>query len=69
MRQDGTKGDLRPLVGKDKEGKVVPIGVWVDKGWEEIGKEVKDLGYVLWKDGLDREARDEPYHIRKERNL
>ena len=100
-RQDGTKGDLRLLIGKDKEGKVVPIGVWIDKGWEEIGKEIKesygedsfkgkvllsdgeqgienhllfkdmehqrciwhggrDLGYALWKDGLDKEAMDRP---------
>lgn len=98
-KQDGTKGDLRLLIGKTKEGKVVPIGVWIDKGWEEIGKELKetygeadfkgkvllsdgeqgienhllfkdmdhqrciwhggrDLGYVLWKDGLDKESRD-----------
>lgn len=57
-RQDGTKGDLRLLIGKDKEGKVVPIGVWVEKGWEEIGKEVKESygedgfkGKVLLSDG------------------
>jgi len=99
-RQDGTKGDLRLLIGKTTTyGKVVPIGVWIDKGWDEIGKELKetygeedfkgkvllsdgeqgieghllfkdmehqrciwhggrDLGYTLWKDGLDKEARD-----------
>ncbi len=98
-KQDGTKGDLRLLIGKTVGGKVVPIGVWIDKGWEEIGKELKgtygeegfkgkvllsdgeqgierhllfkdmehqrciwhgsrDFGYVLWKDGLDKESRD-----------
>lgn len=98
-KQDGTKGDLRLLIGKTGAGKIVPIGVWIDKGWGEIGGELKDtygeegfrgkvllsdgeqgiedhllfkdmehqrclwhggrdLGYVLWKDGLDKEARD-----------
>lgn len=98
-KQDGTKGDLRLLIGKTEDNKMVPIGVWIDKGWGEIGKELKDtygeegfrgkvllsdgeqgiedhllfkdmehqrclwhggrdLGYVLWKDGLDKEARD-----------
>lgn len=41
-RQDGTKGEIRLLIGKNKVGKVVPIGVWIDKGWDEIGKELKE---------------------------
>ena len=58
-RQDGTKGDLRLLIGKTTTyGKVVPIGVWIDKGWDEIGKELKETygeedfkGKVLLSDG------------------
>lgn len=98
-KQDGTKGELRLLIGRTGCGKIVPIGVWIDKGWDEIGKELKavygedefrgkvllsdgeqgierhllfkgmehqrciwhgsrDLGYMLWKDGIDKEARD-----------
>jgi len=98
-KQDGNKEELRILLGRTLVGKTIPIGVWVDKSWEHIAKELieefgaekfkgkvllsdgeigiekhllfkdmhhqrcvwhaeRDLGYMLWKDGLPREARD-----------
>jgi hypothetical protein len=97
-KQDGSKGEMRVMIGRRGDGKVVPIGVWVDKGWEEIRKELvetygeerfkgkvllsdgekgierllfegmehqrciwhgsRDLGYVLWKDGVKKEERE-----------
>lgn len=57
-KQDGTKGDLRLLIGKTSGGKIVPVGVWIDKGWDEIGKWLKETygeedfkGKVLLSDG------------------
>lgn len=98
-KQDGTKEELRILLGRTLVGKTIPIGVWVGKSWEQIAKELieefgeekfkgktllsdgetgiekhllfkdmhhqrciwhaeRDLGYMLWKDGLPKEARD-----------
>lgn len=98
-KQDGKKEDMRLLLGVDRGGKVLPIGVWIGKDWDYIGKWLieeygeerfkgkvllsdgetgiekhllfkemehqrcvwhaeKDLGFMLWRDGLTKEARD-----------
>jgi len=38
----GEKGELRTVVGIDSQGRVVPLGSWVNRSWEEIEQELKE---------------------------
>ena len=60
---DTTKGDLRLVFGvKDGPKKLIPLGAWADKSWEEIDKELlqkrpSDIQVpVLVVDGKDGQA-------------
>ena len=98
-RQNGTRGEIRLVLLKGFSGKVDGVKVYVDRSWEEIGKELKsligaerlrgcvllsdgepgieenllvegmehqrclwhawkDLGYMLWTEGMSKEERD-----------
>lgn len=37
----GKKGDLKAVVGINAEGRVVPIGSWVNRPWDEIEQDIK----------------------------
>jgi len=95
----GGKGDIRFVIGITDEGERRVLGVWANKDWGDIGKEVKedlneqkekpgmltpdgeqgiaeslgdiarfhqrciwhekrDLGYAMWKDGVEKKERD-----------
>jgi hypothetical protein len=52
------QGDLRVLMGITSDGKLVPIGSWAGRSWDEIGQEVREqivhgepLAQVLLSDG------------------
>lgn len=44
QKADTTKGNLRIVMGVKKDGtkKLIPLGVWADKSWEDIDKELSD---------------------------
>lgn len=57
-RKDGSEGQIRLVLLKGFSGKVNGVKVYVDRSWEEIGKEIKKLigeerlkGCVLLSDG------------------
>ena len=98
-RQDGTQGQVKLVLIKGFSGKVDGVKVYVDRSWEEIGRELKtqlgeerlrgsvllsdgeeaieknllvegmeyqrcqwhgwkDLGYMLWAEGMSKEERE-----------
>lgn len=40
-QNNDNRGDLRVVIGLDKQGKAVPLGTWTDKSWEAIAKELE----------------------------
>jgi len=98
-RQDGTQGQVKLVLVKGFSGKVDGVKLYVDRSWEEIGREInshlgeermkscvllsdgeeaiernllvegmehqrcqwhgwRDLGYMLWADGMSKEERE-----------
>lgn len=98
-RQDGTQGQVKLVLVKGFSGRVDGVKLYVDRSWEEIGREIKsrlgeerlrgcvllsdgeeaiernllvegmehqrcewhgwkDLGYMLWADGMSKEERE-----------
>lgn len=37
----GQRGNLRIVIGFEKDKKVRPMGIWAGKSWEDIGKEIR----------------------------
>jgi hypothetical protein len=38
----GERGNLRIVIGFEKDKKVRPVGVWAGKSWEDIGKDIRE---------------------------